>query len=173
LALLISFGLVTEAEAQDVCSQILQYGIWDTQDTSDNTFETRKVANWACSASNRNAGGSFAYGEAKLDFTSSGANNSCSSTNEGYTLSREAKENIKKVSKDLVASWVQCMSRFGSYASVLFRDDPHQFTLQLQTHGPQGNTGHAKFGSNQQFTCTRPKNDLIKGVAYRNGISIS
>ena len=136
--------------------------------------ETTKVANWACNASSRSGGGGFPYGRVGVNVSSSGSSSSCSSAQNNYALSREAKEAIRTVSKELVNAWERYMSRIGSYASILFRDDAHYFTIILQTHGLQNNKGQAQIISQGTFSCgNKSKNELSTGLTYTNGITIS
>ena len=168
-------GGLASARAEDGCSAVLKFGIWNTRDTSDAVADSQQVANWACNASSETAGGSFSYGPLHLDMSKGGAANSCSSSNSGYILLHQHKDTIKSVSKDLVKAWEDCMSGFGSHASVLFYSDMHQFTIILQSRGFTSNQGKAIITSvEKDFRCSNMSRDeLESGIEYNNGISIS
>ena len=150
--------------AEGQCAEVLQFGIWDTRDTSDYTFNSQQVANWACSASSRSGGGGFSYGLIGLNLSASSTSNSCSKGQNSYALSNDAREAIKTASRAIVDAWEGCIHSFGSHASVLYRDDLHQFTIILDTRGVLNNRGVAKINSLSKFRCTTPRSKMANGV---------
>jgi hypothetical protein len=172
LLLVFHVGIHT-AFAQDRCAQVLQFGIWDTQDTSESTLNSQKVANWACSASSRSDGGGFSYGGIGVNASSSSGANSCSRNQSGYIASHEFNEAIKTASRAVVEKWEECINSFGSHASILYRDDLRQFSIILTTKTPSNSGEVARISSLYDFKCTTPRKELAHGVFYSHGMSIS
>jgi hypothetical protein len=161
------------AYAQDPCGQVLQFGIWETRDTRNDVFASQQVANWACSSSSRSGGGGFSYAGIGLNVSTSSSSSDCSRNSSGYVLSQSGQEKVKTASKAIVDAWQNCMNRFGSFASALFRDDMHQFTVMLRTRGTKTNSETVALRSLQPFNCTIPKDELERGFSYNNGASVS
>lgn len=174
---------VLPAQAQQ-CSDVLQYGIWESYDRSDAAMETQQVANWLCSASSRNANGSFSYGKAKLTGGSAGTSNLCSSNNSSFVLTIEGREAIRKASSDVVSEWRRCMTdAVGTFASIIHRADPRFFTVMLVHRAPPPNPNDpprryvlpiATLKPTGAFECSQPLADLqTKGVSVSSGTPIT
>ena len=157
---------------QDDCDSVLRFGIWDTLDTHESTSTTQQIANWACSASSRSGSGNYSYGQPKIDLSGSSGSNDCSSNQQGYALSHATALKIQAASPVIVNAWSTCMSRFGSYASIRYREDPAQFTIYLETNSGHTIHGQANITSLQDFNCTIPRSTL-RNFQYEHYQAIS
>src|SRR5689334_22041241 len=107
---------IPSLHAQDECHDVLSYGIWDTMDTSSDTINSQKVANWACNINSKSSGGDFHYGKTSFNINAgSSSSNNCSTSQHDYYLSESARTSIKAASQAIVTAWNNCMDAIGSH----------------------------------------------------------
>jgi hypothetical protein len=144
-----------DAQAQD-CGQVLQQGIWESHDFSAGTVQSSSFANWACSSGSSRLSGSYLgdYGDFKLNKEDDSS--SCSSSSGSWKIEQQQIEKTRAAAEALVQAWSACIGSLGSHASILYRDDLSNFTIQLSTRGVQNNHGRAVLKPLEpaKITCT-------------------
>jgi hypothetical protein len=172
------FVITNPSRAQD-CGQILQYGIWESRDSSGSVVDRQQFANWACSASARSSSGSVnieipdvgSFGGSKADSSSS---SDCASNSGSYLLSKQFRDSSRSAAVALANAWQACMTAEGSHATVLYGDDLNTFTIFLRRNDPQSTEDTAKLVpvSTGQVNCTLTTAALRSGVGVQGSRSI-
>jgi len=160
---------VIPANADDPCPQILAGGIWENRDSTEKAVDNKSFLNWVCSkrSEDDSGGGGYAayYGNAKYQMSKE----DCSSNKGATFISKDFKQTMRTEAPKAIEAWRACINRNGSYASILYTDDPNIFAIYFHTHFPNSNHGEAKITMRplNAIECDRTK------VAYNNEFSIS
>jgi hypothetical protein len=165
----------TLAKAQDQCSEILRWGIWENSSTNSSAAEDERRTNWACNAS-QNAGrtdGGFRYGS--LDITGSdtrsSSSNACTWDGRSWRMSTVFSQTVRRASPEIARAWESCIngSAFGGRASIIYGADPRTFSIVLRVNGPAENRGTARIsflssGGPSAVQCSVNRDTLSQGL---------
>src|SRR5262249_27253179 len=118
-------------------------GIWETKDTSFAVVNRQEFANWACSvkAQSSQDGLSFSIpgqGDLSGSKATSSSSNDCSTSSGTYQLSSDFKQRIRTAAKSIADSWERCVNALGTNVSVLYGEDPVNFTIFIKRNSDVG-----------------------------------
>jgi hypothetical protein len=110
------------------CDAILAAGVWESKVTESNIASTKQFGNWACNSFKARGNYGPISGEV--------GTNACNGSNAYEKYDEKKKEEIRKAADIIVTEWGRCMHQIGSFASILFRDDPSAIIVNLTNQGP-------------------------------------